>query len=363
VKCQPCGQDNASSALFCTACRRPLVAPSKLPTRLEPLAQPAMAMAAPAMATAYGGAADAASPRNRFAPPEAVRASRMGGDAEILTQEEAWSAVIGDSNSLHYLGRFERLAHGEGSGWHWPAFFITWFWMLYRKMWVPAGLYVVAYFAVSIFVSALQKASPILAGLVALAWMVFWLIGPSLFANRWYYNHCVEKIRVVRARGGSKEQMLARMEAAGGTSNIAVIVLAILVIGFIGIGILAAIALPAYQTYTVKAKVADAMPVADEVTAAVGRQYEQTGTLPSQADVDAIVRHAAHPSKYVNGVDLDDVHGTVTLRIATGPHTEGSIQYVLGSDNNRHPSWTCTSPADMRRYVPASCRGEGAPAR
>ena len=133
MKCQPCGQDNADSALFCTACRRPLVAPSKLPTRLEPLAQPAMAAAAPAMAAPYGGAADAPSSRNRFAPPNAARASRMSGDAELLTEEEAWAAVIGDSNTHHYLTRFERLAHGDSGGWHWPAFFVTWYWMLDRK--------------------------------------------------------------------------------------------------------------------------------------------------------------------------------------------------------------------------------------
>ena len=358
MKCQPCGQDNASSALFCTACRRPLVAPSKLPTRLEPVAQPAMAAAAPAMATPYGGAADAPA-RNRFAPPEAVRASRMGGDSEVLTQEEAWGAVIGDSNTLHYLGRFKRLAHGEGGGWHWPAFFVAWFWMLYRKMWVPAVLYVVAYFGVSIFMSALTAASPVLAGVLSLAWMVFWLIGPSLLANRWYYNHCVEKIRNVRARGGSKEQMLARLEAVGGTSNIAVIILAVVVIGFFGIGILAAIALPAYQTYTVKAKVADTMSIGSEVAAAVGKQYEQTGQLPSQADVDSILLHSAHRSKYVSGVDLDGTSGTVTVRVEATPTIHGSYQMVPSADNNHHLSWTC-STQDLIRYVPASCRPEGA---
>ena len=112
MKCQPCGHDNASSALFCTACRRPLVAPSKLPTRIEPIAQPAMAAAAPAMATAYGGAADA-SARNRFAPPEAVRASRMGSDSDVLTEEEAWAAVIGDSNTPYYLTRFEQIGRAH----------------------------------------------------------------------------------------------------------------------------------------------------------------------------------------------------------------------------------------------------------
>mgnify|MGYP003947886585 CR=1 FL=1 len=47
MKCHACGQDNADSALFCTACRRPLVAPTQLPTRLEPVP----ATAAPTAAT------------------------------------------------------------------------------------------------------------------------------------------------------------------------------------------------------------------------------------------------------------------------------------------------------------------------
>ena len=355
MKCQPCGQDNAATALFCTACRRPLVAPSKLPTRIEPLAQPAMAAAAPAMAAPYGGGADFAPSRNRFAPPDAGRTSRMGSHSEPLTDEEAWDAVVGHAGAPYYGRHFERLAHGGSGGWHWPALFITWFWMLYRKMWVPALLYVVAYIGVSIFVSALVPASPMFAGVVSLAWTAFWLIGPPLLANRWYYKHCLEKIRVVRARGGSKDQTLARLEAVGGTSNIAVIILAIVVIGFFGIGILAAIALPQYQSYVMKARVAEAMPLANEVTAAVGRQYEQTGTLLTQGDVDAIVAHSAFHPRSVTAVELDDVHATVTLHIATGARAGGSIQYALTADNNRHPTWTCSSE-DLKRYLPASCQ-------
>ena len=355
MKCQPCGQDNAAAALFCTACRRPLVAPSKLPTRIEPLAQPAMAAAAPAMAVPEAAASDFAPSRNRFAPPDAGRTSRMGNLSELLTDEEAWDAVVGHAGAPYYGRHFERLAHGGSGGWHWPALFVTWFWMLYRKMWVPALLWAVAYFGVSIFVTALAPASPIFAGLLSIAWLVFWLIGPALLANRWYYKHCLEKIRVVRARGGSKEQTLARLESVGGTSNIAVIVISVLAIGFVGFSILAAIALPQYQTYVMKAKVAEAMPLANEVTAAVGRQYEQTGTLLTQGDVDAIVAHSAFHPRAVMGVELDDVHATVTLRIATGARTTGALQYTLTADNNRHPTWTCSSE-DLKRYVPASCQ-------
>ncbi|MFL6697945.1 MAG: pilin [Vitreoscilla sp.] len=361
MKCQPCGHDNASSALFCTACRRPLVAPTKLPARLEPLAQPAMAMATPAMAGPYGGAADAGSSRNRFAPPNAGGASRMSGDSDILTEDEAWAAVIGDSNTHHYLTRFERLAHGDSGGWHWPAFFVTWYWMLYRKMWVPALLYFFAPWVGVIVIGVAAAAAPALAAVLYLVQWVAILFVPALMANRWYFTHCQNKIRDVRARGGSKDQMVARLEAAGGTGSIVVIILAVLGI-VAGIGILAAVALPAYQSYTVKAKVAEAMPIGMEVAAAVGRQYDQTGQLPGQADVDSVVQHSTHRSKYVTGVDLDSASGRITVHVSVPP-MEGTYQLDPSSDNNHHLSWTCSSTDKLVRYVPASCRPEGAPAR
>ena len=358
MKCLPCGQDNASSALFCTACRRPLVAPSKLPTRLEPVAQPAMAMAAAApIDSSYGGAAGAgaSSARNRFAPPEAGRASRMGSDSDVLTEDEAWAAIIGDANTHHYLTRFERLARGDSGGWHWPGMLVTWYWMLYRKMWVPAVLYFFAPWVGAVVIGVIAAASPGLGAILYLAQWAAILVVPGLMANAWYFKHCENKIRDVRARGGSKDQIVARLEAAGGTSGVVVIIVAVLGI-FCTIGILAAVALPAYQTYTVKAKVAQAMPVGADVAAAVGKRYEQTGQLPSQSDVDGYVQQAPHHSQYVSGVELDSTSGTITVHVLARP-ADGTYQLVPSSDNNHHLSWTCSSTDSLRRYVPASCRG------
>jgi len=314
----------------------------------------AMAGAAPAMAGSSAGAAGAGPSRNRFAPPSGGRASRLGSDSDVMTEDEAWAAVIGDSNTHHYLTRFDRLAKGESGGWHWPAFFVTWYWMLYRKMWVPALLYFVAPWVGGIVISLAGAAAPALAVLLSAAQWLAIIFVPPLLANKWYFKHCENKIREVRTRGGSKDQMLARLEAAGGTSSILVIVLA--VFGLIAtIGILAAIALPAYQTYTVKAKVADAMLVGAEVSAAVGKQYEQTGQLPGQADVDNFVLQASHHSKYVAGVDLDSASATLTVHVSVPP-VEGSYQLVPTSDNNHHLSWSCRSTDKLSRYVPARCR-------
>jgi Tfp pilus assembly major pilin PilA len=357
VKCHACGHDNADSALFCTACRRPLVAPTKLPTRLEPLA----ATAAPSVAAMPPQAAAAPVPgdvggRNRFAPPEtgaSARAGRMDTDSQIITDDEVRSAVIGPSSTLYYLGAFDRIGRGEGSGWNWPAFFVTWYWLLYRKMWVPALIYFVVPTVINIFLLAVIGASPVVGGLMCMCWLAAWLIGPGMLANGWYYRHCLGKIRDVRARGGSKDQVLARLEAAGGTTPVGVIIAAVLSFLILP-GMLAAIALPQYQTYTVKAKVADAIVASAEVAQAAGRQYEATGQFPT--DIDRIAQQAAHPSKYVKAIEMDGTSGTITVQVEATPTISGTILLTPSADSSRHVTWSC-STTDLLKYVPQNCRG------
>ncbi len=355
MKCHACGHDNADKALFCAACRRPLVAPTKPPTRLEPLAA---AVAAPAMAVAAGPAGGAARPgaaRDRFAPPNAAYVGRGGDESEILTEEEAWSAVVGDSNTQYYLDRFERLSNGDGAPWHWPAMLVTWYWLLYRKMWLGAVLYFFVPCIVACVIVATMRSAALP---LMLAWWAALFVVPAVMANGWYYRHCQNKIRAVRARGGSKAQMVARLQQAGGTGNIAVIVVAVLGIPAV-IGMLAAVSLPAYQTYTVKAKVTQAVLVGAEVAAAVSKQYEQTGVLPSGADVDRMASGVSHPSQFLRGIDFDGSTGVLTLKVVVPPNIEGSVLLMPNADANRHLGWTCMSE-DLKRYVPPTCRGQGA---
>ncbi len=75
------------------------------------------------------------------------------------------------------------------------------------------------------------------------------------------------------------------------------------------IGILAAIAIPAYQDYTIRSQVTEGLNLAGAAKAAVAESYSQTGDAP--ANRTAAGMSNARPTrngKYVTVVDVDDRH-------------------------------------------------------
>jgi len=92
---------------------------------------------------------------------------------------------------------------------------------------------------------------------------------------------------------------------------IALIVLACLVPVF---GILAAIAIPAYQDYTIRAQVHEGLTLAADVKAGVAEFTAQTGRWPfdlEEAGIDADVASAVEASRYVGDIQVAD--GTIHI--------------------------------------------------
>ena len=80
------------------------------------------------------------------------------------------------------------------------------------------------------------------------------------------------------------------------------------------VGILAAVALPAYQDYTIKAKVSEATTISSTAVAAIGLAFNE-GTLTSATN-NASLGVGAPTSKYVASVaaaGVSDTVGTVTV--------------------------------------------------
>jgi len=73
------------------------------------------------------------------------------------------------------------------------------------------------------------------------------------------------------------------------------------------IGILAAIALPAYQDYTIRAQASEGLSLASGLKIQVADVYSETGTLTGIASgSDGIPASTAVVGKYVTGVTVAD---------------------------------------------------------
>ena len=125
------------------------------------------------------------------------------------------------------------------------------------------------------------------------------------------------------------------------------------------IGILAAIAIPAYQDYTSRSKVTELMTTASACRSSVAEYAISEGVLP--ADNDEAGCETAD-SQYVTSLDVTD--GVITV-FADGDalggglvDTDGvTLTPALDADDGS-VDWACTGAGNMpAKFLPANCRG------
>ncbi len=119
------------------------------------------------------------------------------------------------------------------------------------------------------------------------------------------------------------------------------------------IGILAAVALPAYQDYTTRAKVSEVIVMSEPAKLAVS---ETAATLGSLAAVTAANSGYTFPgaTAYVSGIVITDTTGVVTATSSV-PGAVGTIVLTPTNVAGGQLTWVCTATL-AAKYVPASCR-------
>ena len=123
------------------------------------------------------------------------------------------------------------------------------------------------------------------------------------------------------------------------------------------IGILAAVAIPAYQDYTIRAKVTEGLSLASSGKTAVSEFFASNGALPSS---NASAGMSSSESIAGNDVNHIEVRGqgfiTVTFSgPASGPIT-GSTIILSPNTAAGGVRWGCTSGDLESKYRPSSCR-------
>ena len=129
------------------------------------------------------------------------------------------------------------------------------------------------------------------------------------------------------------------------------------------IGILAAIAIPAYQDYSIRTKVAEGLSLAGSAKLAVSETYDSTGGYPTidHANTSYGLPTASEISgTYVSSISAAGSTGIVTIEyktIATGKVDSGDT-ILLTPDSSLAGSlqWSCDGNDIPAKYVPANCR-------
>ena len=134
---------------------------------------------------------------------------------------ELYRAAIGPRGQDYYLRQFARFdAKGKtGPTWHWPAYWSTVNWLIYRRMWVWALAYVAALLGLALLIFGVGKLIFSYSDTTGLILFLVLLTGafilPGLYANAWFYTYCNEKISAtLRSTHEIKETCEALAEQA-----------------------------------------------------------------------------------------------------------------------------------------------------
>ena len=128
------------------------------------------------------------------------------------------------------------------------------------------------------------------------------------------------------------------------------------------IGILAAIAIPAYQDYTIRAKVTELINAAGVCKTSVAEYYQATGAFPLTTLQSGCsnVGTANTGAPAVSTLGLITVNATGTLQTQLGGAATGTFSYTPTTSAAGAPitAWICNTANTtvIPKYLPATCR-------
>ena len=123
------------------------------------------------------------------------------------------------------------------------------------------------------------------------------------------------------------------------------------------IGILAAIAIPAYMDYTVRSRVTEGLTAASAAKATVGENIANLGSV-AVGSCAGVTTWAAAPSAQSHVKVLACTDATGVIGITMDPKGKGVVFTLTPTlEANGTVSWDCQTPtATDFKYVPAECR-------
>ena len=143
------------------------------------------------------------------------------------------------------------------------------------------------------------------------------------------------------------------------------------------IGILAAVALPAYKDYTIKARMSEVVLAASQCRTTISETVQSMNLTSVLSGTNAFGCNATNPTKMVASITTNEGTGAIVVvphasnlgvtmaatdTITLTPYKDSvPTAYALstattGGQGTQVYEWKCTSAGNAARYAPGSCR-------
>jgi|LauGreDrversion4_2_1035121.scaffolds.fasta_scaffold156691_2 type IV pilus assembly protein PilA len=128
------------------------------------------------------------------------------------------------------------------------------------------------------------------------------------------------------------------------------------------IGILAAVAIPAYQDYTVRAKVTEGLSLASSAKTSVTEYFVTNGTLATGNSSAGLAAASSIRGNYVKGVAVgqDGGNGSGVIEVIfSGAPIQDETLLLVPTTAAGSVKWSCTNSGNgtiAMKYRPSNCR-------
>jgi type IV pilus assembly protein PilA len=122
------------------------------------------------------------------------------------------------------------------------------------------------------------------------------------------------------------------------------------------IGILAAIAIPAYQDYTIRAQVSEGLSLSNAAKATVGEYYADRGLWPADNATAGLEAPLNIKGKYVKSVTV--AGSVITIQYGFDAHNVINTKSLTmtATDNAGSMGWICAGAGIAGKHLPSACR-------
>lgn len=123
------------------------------------------------------------------------------------------------------------------------------------------------------------------------------------------------------------------------------------------LAILLAIAIPAYQDYSIRAKVSECVNLAASAKLAVSETAQSVGGLASVTAANSGYT-LDNPTDHCTSITITDATGVITATtVDTGADIDPVLTFTPTQSNLNDPiQWDCAFTTGLAKHVPAECR-------